>query len=426
MKLKLTKAVAGALELPAGKTEEFFWDKDLDCFGVRVRAGAKRIKRVSVVQYRTKSGQQRRIVLGDVRTLDLDEARKAAKKLLAKVALDGDPQADRQAERKRAADTFGSVVELYLAAKTATLRPKTLKETTRYLKTHAKPLHRAPLHKITRRDIAARLTAISAQGGGRGLRGGPVAGQAARRALSGLFTWAMREGIVDENPVINAGHPEKPKSRERVLSTAELVEVWNATEGDDYGKIVRLLILTAQRRDEVAAMPWSELNERDGIWTIPKERTKNKCEHKIALADAAWEIIESVDKRDKRDLLFGRKGPFSGFSKAKLAIDARILEARRERAKKAGAPVDEVRPMDRWTLHDLRRTVDTMMGNELGVLPHVVEALLNHVKGGVEGVYNKAKYMPQVKTALALWADHIHAITEDGSPKVVLLRRRES
>jgi integrase len=412
MVMKLTRAAVSGLELPAGKTDHIIFDEDLPGFGLRLRAGAKRgTKRTWIIQYRVPSGH-RRMVLGDLRKLDAAAAREAAKKRLAKVTLGGDPQADRDAERKRAADTFESIFELYLAAKTGELRPKSLDETTRYLKKHAKPLHRLSLHKITRRDIAARLTAI-------GNDSGPVAGARARAALSGLFTWAMREGIVDENPVINAGHPEKPRSRERVLSASELVEVWNATQDDDYGKILRLLILTGQRRDEVAAVPWAELNEQEGIWTIPKERTKNKCEHKIMLPAAASEIIKTVHKRDKRDFLFGLKGPFSGFSKAKLAIDARILKARCEAAKKAGAPVDDVKPMDPWTVHDLRRTVDTMMGEELKILPHVTEALLNHVKGGVEGVYNKSKYRGEVKTALALWADYVRALIEHDERQVI-------
>jgi integrase len=409
--MKLTKATVGGLELPTGKTDHIIFDEDLPGFGLRLRAGTKGTKRTWIVQYRTMSGH-RRMVLGDVRKLDADKARKEAKQRLAKVALGNDPQAEKQAERERSADTFGSVVELYLAAKTMTLRPKTLKETTRYLKKHAKPLHRLPLHKITRRDIAARLAAI-------GNDSGLVAADHARTALRGFYTWAMREGIVDENPVINAGHPVKPKSRQRVLSTAELVEVLNAVADDDYGWIVRLLALTGQRREEVAGMRRSELNEQEATWTIPKERTKNKCEQKIVLPAAAWEIIKNVPKRDERDLLFGRRGPFSGFSKSKLALDARILEARREAASKAGMPVDDLKPMDPWTLHDLRRTVDTMMGDELGVLPHIVEALLNHVKGGVEGVYNKAKYMPQVKAALALWADHLRSLVDGGDRKVV-------
>jgi integrase len=424
--MKLTKATVSGLVLPAGETDLKIFDDDLPRFGVRLRAGRKRTTCRWVVQHRLPGGRQRLITLGDVRTLDADKARRAAKELLAKVTLGGDPQGDKEAERKRAADTYGSVVDLYLTAKAATLRPKSLKEAKRYLKKHAKAFDRVPVHKIGRRDIAARLAAIgngSSRDGSRGLRGGPTVSDHARTALHGFFTWATREGFVDENPVINAGHPEQSKSRERALAAGELVEVWNATEDDDYGKIVRLLILTAQRREEVAGMSWSELNEREGTWIIPKERAKNKREHKITLSNAAWAIIKSVDKRPGRDLLFGRKGPFSGFSKAKLAIDARILKARREAPKKAGTPVDDVKP-DPWLLHDLRRTAATMMGEELGIQPHVVESLLNHISGtkrGIAGVYNRATYATEVKTALARWAGHVRSLVEGGDRNVVPL-----
>jgi len=168
-------------------------------------------------------------------------------------------------------------------------------------------------------------------------------------------------------------------SREHVVTDEELAAIWRACRDDDYGRIVRLLILTGQRRDEVGDMKWTELDLDRRIWAIPRERTKNGLTHEVPLSDVALEILQSIPRRDGRDFVFGEgRGGFSGWSKSKTRLDARIA--------KAGAVM---RP---WRLHDLRRTVATHIA-EMGTLPHVVEAILNHVSGhkaGVAGIYNRA------------------------------------
>ena len=164
-----------------------------------------------------------------------------------------------------------------------------------------------------------------------------------------------------------------------------------------------MLILTGQRRDEVGDMAKSEVSLAARKWNIPRERTKNGRAHEVPLPDLALGILEPAilrEGREKRDLIFGDGvGGFSGWSKAKAAIDERIAEAT------GAAPTP-------WRLHDLRRTAATQMA-ELGVLPHVVEAVLNHVSGhkaGVAGVYNLALYAAEKRRALDLWAAHVEAI----------------
>ncbi len=203
------------------------------------------------------------------------------------------------------------------------------------------------------------------------------------------------------------------KARDRVLSDAELAEIWRYCPDDDYGRILRLLMLTGQRRGEVAGIKWSEISEDLATWKLPAERVKNGRDHAVPLAPTAIEIIQAVPRDRQRDLLFGR-GPcgFSGWGKPKMQLDARINAAR----KKAGA-----KPIAPWTVHDARRSVATGLGN-LGIQPHIIEAALNHVSGhkrGVAGTYNKSTYGREVRDALLLWDSHVTALLTGKKSKIV-------
>ncbi len=390
--------------LPAGKSEALFFDDKLSGFGIRLRKGGKR---TWIVQYRV-GAQQRRKTLGSADAVTEGQAREAARRDLAAVQLGGDPQARKVKERARAAVTLESVATQYLRHQEACLRPRSYEQVALHLKgekAHWAPHKSLPIHQIARRDVAARLGEIAAARG-------PVAANRARTTLSGLFSWAMKEGLADENPVAGTNRQANEQARERVLSDAELVAIWKACRDDDYGRIVRLLILTGQRRDEVSGMTRSEIGDLAGRkWSLPSERTKNGRAHDVPLSDLANEILESAlshPGRQKREVVFGDGARatggtdrgFSGWSKAKAQMDQRIAVAE---AKVAA-----------WTLHDLRRTAATRMA-DLGVLPHVVEAVLNHVsgsKGGVAGIYNRAAYAAEKRQALDLWAAHIEALLE--------------
>jgi integrase len=209
----------------------------------------------------------------------------------------------------------------------------------------------------------------------------------------------MRAGLTEANPVAGALRVAAETSRERVLTPDELASIWSACREDDFGRIVRLLVLTAQRREEVGSMTWSELDLEQGLWTIPRERTKNGRSHEVPLSAAAVDILRKLPHRQGREYVFGEgAGGFSGWSKCKARLDARIA-----------ATGESLHP---WRLHDLRRTAATRMA-EMGTLPHVVEALLNHVSGhkaGVAGVYNRATYREEKRQALAAWSNHLHEL----------------
>ena len=163
------------------------------------------------------------------------------------------------------------------------------------------------------------------------------------------------------------------------------------------------------------------------MWSLPADRTKNALPHDVPLSHQAVAILCAVAHREKRTLLFGRgEGPFSGWSKPRERLNGRI--ARKRAATRLGRPLgkdEKPEPEDaltRWTLHDLRRTVVTGM-NEMGIQPHVVEAVVNHVSGrakaGVAGVYNRATYANEKRMALQAWADHLDEVLGLGERKVI-------
>jgi integrase len=383
--MKLTKQTIEDLAIPAGKAEMFVWDEAMPCFGLRIRAGGKR---TWVVQYRL-GKKQRRVTIGTVERLDPDQARKRAKTALAKVHLGTDAQVEKSEARAQASVTFASVAQDYLKRYAAPrLKPSTYRDTERYLRVHWKEIARTPIQKITRADVAAGVAKIAQESGG-------VAANRARTALGSLFAWAIAEGRVDSSPVAGTRKAVEEKTRDRVLAENELKLIWEVAGEGDYGDIVRLLILTGQRREEVAAMAWDELDFEGEAWRIGQGRTKNSRPHDVPLTKPVMRILRARERREGRDLVFGRAGPFSGWSKAKAALDKRVANSNRE-------------PLASWTLHDIRRTVATRLADR-GVLPHVIEAVLNHVSGhkaGVAGIYNRSTYAVEKREALVSWAAH--------------------
>lgn len=386
--MKLTKASVARLHLPQDKSELLIFDDDLAGFGIRVRAGGKR---TWIAQYRH-GAKQRRMTIGTVAGLDEGEARRRAKTVLSKVHLGADPQAEKIEARKALAPVvdLGAVVQSYLTKAENRLRPRSLVEVTRHLQKHWKPLHGLPMASVGRADVAVRLNVIARE---RGL----VAANRARATLSALFAWAIGEGMTSTNPVIGTNKPAEESARDRVLSDAELVEIWRRADGQQFGAIVRLLILTGQRRGEVAGMRQAEIDLERKVWTIPGERTKNHRAHVVPLSGACLAILEGVVC--KQTAVF----PPTHWSHRKEQLDAGL------------------RHVEPWCLHDLRRTAATRMA-DLGVQPHIVEAVLNHASGhraGVAGVYNRATYEGEKRTALNIWAERVLSLAE-GRENVVV------
>jgi integrase len=398
--LKLDSKAVNALRLD-GKTDQIFFEDTLSGFGYRLRLGADgKINASWIAQYR-RAGSTRRVLIGAAAKISAEQARKAARKILGAVALGHDPQADRIDRRAKDQHSVRSVVAEYLAAKQPEVRERTLVETTRYLTDkYFKPLHAMPIDTVSRKDVAACVVRIQRECGA-------STAARARATVSSFFSWAMQMGYaVAINPVIGTVQP-KEQPRTRVLSDSELAAVWRACDGNgDYDRIVRLLILTGCRRQEVGGMRWNEFT--DSKWTIPGERSKNKHEHTLPLPSLAWNIINAVPRAAGRDHLFGVWADY-GFSDwgAKVDLDAKLGSA-----------------VGSWTIHDLRRTVATRMA-DLGIQPHVIEQILNHRSGhkaGVAGIYNRSSYEREVRAALALWADYVTALIEGRKSRVVPLK----
>jgi integrase len=388
--MKLTSQIAKDIACPPGKSEIIVFDETIPGFGFRVRASGVRRW---IVQYET-HGRTKRITIGPPHLFTADQARRIAREQLAKVQLGQDPAAEKAEAKIAAKLTLGTIVKDYLADRAGKLRPNTIAALKRYLLRWWKPLHAMPLNKITRRDVAMHLS------------GPPVAAAHARSNLMELYSWAIQRGLVEANPVIGTPVPDKHIGpRERTLSNEELRTIWAACRNDSYGKIVKLLTLTGCRRQEVGSMQTSELAQDTGTWTIPAERAKNGRPHTLPLPPTAWQIIASVPAWQGRDFLFGRRAGFGAWAINKRALDQRAGIAN-------------------FHLHDIRRSVATGMA-EIGVQPHVIEAVLNHAsghKGGIAGIYNKATYEREMKAALAVWADHVRSLVEGGERKIVPLR----
>jgi integrase len=357
-----------AAEFEDGKTDVIIFDDELKRFGLRMRASGRRSW---IVQYE-KWGRSRRVTLGYPPVLTLEEARHLAKRELAKVDLGTDIASERAEAKVKEKRLLKSVIEQYLQAREIDLRKGELRQTSfteiaRYLTKTFRRLHHMPISAIQRLDVASVLREKANK---------PSAAALARSVLSTFFGWAVNEGFVDANPVPVPKKKAKAKPRERVLDDRELAAVWNACANDDYGKIVRLLILTGARRDEIGGMQWKELDQDNHTWTLPADRSKNHRALKLTLPALAWDIIDATAHRAFNDHLFGiGKNGFNNWFSTKRALH--------QRSGTKG-----------WTVHDLRRSAATGMA-DIGIQSHIIEATLNHVSGhkaGVAGIYNRSSY----------------------------------
>ena len=381
--------------------KEIVWDTKLPGFGLRTRNS----KRTWIFQYKL-GKQNRRIKLGGPE-LTRDKARQLAqaekgKLAAAKLGHGLDPAAEREKRRTEAKPhraAFASIIPIYLDARRAGIKDATYELQKRYLNSHWKALHGLPLDGITRADVAASLTTIAKDSGS-------VAANRARSTLSKFYVWAIGEGLCDNNPVVGTNKRDENDPRERSLSNAETGAVWLGAADSDYGQILKLLLLTGCRRSEIGDLKWSELDTEARTITLPRERTKNHQQHIVPLSDAAMSILASIKHRD-RDYVFGRTraGGFSGWSKSKDDFDK------------------VVKLKEPWTVHDLRRTVRTGLG-ELGIQPHIAEAVLNHIPPKLIRTYDRNKYESEKRAALDQWATHLKTVVAQASGTNVTALRK--
>jgi integrase len=385
------------------------------------------------VRYR-RDGKSRKYTIGPYPAFDLSAARREAAQVLQRAELGGDPAREKWIERRRRAeakDDFENVVRLFIQRHAigskgiAEPQLRTWWKVARALGLGRSPSRDEPdklvvvkdgivakwgerkLGDIHRRDIKDLLGTIVA-------RDAPIQANRVLGYLHKVFAWAVDDELISVNPCAGVKPLTKEVSRARVLSDAEIVRFWSATavvsEHEQFGQVLRLLLLTGCRLNEVAGMLSGELSDDlgPGTWDIPGTRTKNKRPHMVPLSPLALDVLATA--RPVGNLMFSITGkrPITGWSKVKHRLDAEM----------------KVPP---WRLHDLRRTATTRMA-DLGVLPHIVEACVNHVSGakaGVAGTYNRAEYLKERRSAFERLAAHIEHITS-GKPadNVVALSRR--
>jgi len=384
----LTDITLRTAPIPArGQLE--IWDVAVPGFGIRISAKGRKS---FVLVYRAQ-GRARRLTIGRYPSVTLAEARARAHTALGQVAAGGDPACEKILERRRpTAESLealcGDFIEKY-----ARPRNRNWKETERILRREFVPRWGVrAVASIKKGEVIEAIDGIVK-------RGSPGGATRSFAILRRFFNWCVERGVLEVSPCHALRAPTTPLSRDRVLSDDELRSVWRAAAsiGYPYGPIVQLLVLTAQRNGEVAGLQWSEIDDRDNLWLLPRERTKSKRQHVVPLGLAVLKIIRSVPRIDDR-LLFPSmtgSGLVSGFSKWK-------------------ARVDELSGVTGWHLHDLRRSAATGMAR-LGVAPHVIERVLNHTSGtfgGVAGIYNRFQYLSEMRDALERWATHVEALLQ--------------
>lgn len=407
--MKLTKAAVAQMTLPPGKSELVVFDDEVPGFALRLRASGARI---FVFHYRH-GPIQRRISIGTATAIPAAEARAQAIKLYAAVKLGGDPAGDRYASQARAAETFGAAVEIYLARQKQRLRRSSYVAVERHLQVCAKTLHRLPLTQVDRRAIAALLTKTETA-----VSGATV--NCLRTSLSGFCAFAVREGLIESNPV--AGTEQRDETpRTRLLLDSEIAEIWAALEDDTYAAIMKLLILTGARRAELGALRPSEVHLDRSLILLPGNRTKNDREHQILLSAPAIEILRT--RPFDREFVLGRgQYGFHDWAKGKIELDQRILANRRAAAKRAGTDPTKVEAIG-FTPHDFRRYLSSTMNGRMGIAPHIVEEILGHVGAhrGVAGTYNLGFPEREVRTAMERWGGFVLDVVEGRPHNIVPL-----
>lgn len=407
----ITKRAVDALTPSASVT--FLWDDELKGFGVKVTpAGAI----TYVYQYRMggREAKTQRYSIGKHGSpWTPTTARAEAKRLGVLVSQGTDPVDDDKRRRRES-------VELSFRAYAARFHAACEGHGWRGLVERSLRLHAVPvlgtkaLPAITRSDVVAVFDAM------------PPEQQAGRRntfaILRRLFKWAISRGDLGRSPMEGMETPPPVKARDRWLTDDELRRVWNAAPSCHrcFGPIVRLLILTGQRREEVTGLTWQELNRSAKLWRLPGPRTKNGEPHDVPLSELAVAVLDAVaggEKWPKRGVVFttGKGGPFTAHSRGKDKLDAVL----------AG---DDDQPFAPWRLHDLRRTLATGL-QRLGVRFEVTEAVLNHLSGsrsGVAGVYQRYEWTEEKRSALDAWGEHIRMVLarSDDTNVIPLASRR--
>lgn len=385
--------------LTPGATVGFLWDDEVKGFGVKITpAGAI----TYVYQYRMggREAKTKRYTIGKHGSWTPTNARTEAKRLGVLISQGTDPVDDDKRRRRESVElSFKAYASRFHAACEGDGWRDMVE---RSLRLHVTPvLADKALPAITRVDVVAVFDAM------------PATQQAGRRnvfaIMRRLFKWAISRGDIERSPMEGMDTPPPVKARDRWLADDELRRVWNAAPSCHrcFGPIVRLLIVTGQRREEVTGLMWQELNRAAKLWRLPGPRTKNGEPHEVPLNDLAMATIDGLaggEKWPKRGRVFATSNgeAFTAHARGKERIDTVIAN-------------DGGDALPAWRLHDLRRTLATGF-QRMGIRFEVTEAVLNHLSGarsGVAGVYQRHEWTGEKRAALNAWGKHIRKVLAD-------------
>lgn len=394
---KITKRSIDAMV--AGPAAAFLWDPDLKGFGARISPSGV-ISYVYQFRMGGREAPTRRATIGKHGSpWTPTTARSEAERLALMIAQGVDPvDADKQRRREAVDLAFSSYADRFTASCKGAGWRRVVEQSMRL---HLKPVFRGkPLTRIGRSDVADALDRMPQEQVGNRRNVFAV--------LRRMFRWAISRGDLSASPMDGMDTPPPVKPRDRWLTDPELRRIWLAAPPTHrcFGPIVRLLIVTGQRREEVSGLNWSELDREARLWTLPGNRTKNGEPNTVPLNSLALVELDQMagsEKWPRRGRVFATSSGagFTAYAKGKKKLD-RLIEK-------------DASPMDPWRLHDLRRTLATGM-QRLGVRFEVTEALLNHVSGsraGVAGIYQRHDWKPEKAAALDAWNAHLMTILQD-------------
>jgi integrase len=393
-RIKLTKSFIDVLPTPS--SDIIYWDAGCPGFGVKVTPKGRK---VFVVLYRTggAGSKLRKYTIGPYGRVTLHQARVAAQKVFAAKLEGRDLAAEKgEARRRIVADRVEDLMETFIVQHVS--QNRSAYEISRLLRREmGRSWTGRSIHEITKRDVVEVISAIQQ-------RGAPGTANKTLKVIKTFLRWCVGRAVLDRSPAEGVPLPAKVVARDRVLTDHELAQIIFAARkmSGPYGGVVELLALTGQRREEVAGMPWGELDLHQRVWTLPKSRTKNAKEHAVHLSEQSIAVLERTTVRGP--FVFSILGikPLRGFSLAKRQID-------------------ELSGVTGWRLHDLRRTCVSGMAR-LGIAPHVADKILNHQGGtisGVAAVYQRHEFLLERREALERWGTHLaNLITAQPSDEV--------
>jgi len=396
LRQKITKSAID--DLPKG---EFIADKEIKGFI------ARRLPSGSVsygLQYRAPNGKRRWLGLGIHGNVTADEARRLAKKRAGEVADKRDPAAEEKAARNVAVNTVDAVLDAFIdiyIAENGLRSANAIKSA--FDRLVRAEIGKESIYSLTRSRITTVLDKIAHDSG-------PVMADRVLAYLRRAFNWQMARDEQFNSPIIKGMARTKPSERKgkRILDDQEIRDVWTALDRLDLGKdapdcyprYIRSILLTGLRRTEVSRAHRGEIN--GNAWIVPPERMKHKLPHLVPITPALAALFG-----DRDEFLFSSdddgKRAFSGYSKAKKALDRMIAKMRKTEGRK---------PMPHWTLHDLRRTARSIMSRY--ATPDIAERVIGHVIPGVRGVYDLYEYVDEKRAALEKLADHVSAVAQQG------------